>query len=794
MPLLIAVWVNVDAWFILGPALVGLFWIARRIDPERATLPPWPWWLVPASLAACLLSPHHVFALTLPLELSPAVWGSEFPSDPRFAGVFASPWHWSPLGVAGGYNLSGWAFFVLLALGVISFAVNRTAVRSWRGVVWLPFAMLAMWQARLIPFFAVVAGPITALNFREVISASAFARPGRGLVLIASIALVGLAWFGWTNGFHNRDRGAAWAIYTDPTLSRVAQDLRGWREANHVPAESHVFATHPEVGNYLAWFAPGERSFLDSRLQLFTHVAGDFAGLSRALGVLPGGDSGSEEFRKHDIAAVLLYDPDFGRMTQGLHDTQRWSVGRVEGGAVLLAPRGTAGPQFDAERAAFAGGSELPIAEKGPATLTEPRPWWEQKPSRGRKGSWEADAARTFLQLFDESGSKSPALSLLAVRASRVGTETDPGDPVAWFMLGRAYLLLGERTWEREAGSALTLLEHIRLVQLTTALVQAVLLNPESVHAREALTGVFLRRNVLDLAYLHAAEALRLVRRAGPSAGETAEAFAERRDRIAALVAQLEATVQTAENRFLIRTAGLSGDPLARATIAGELGLVQKAVDVLVKSHPDLYGPGGLKLLADLLLQTGQASECRVLLDRAELRRNPEALGVYPLPGKPHPGGQRWVYPLPAYDWFDLCQCAAVGRYLAASAAVDRICGDFEKLEQFQIPRLTQAIAGQFRNEAVLWVPPAPVLAPLASAANRASLVESLAQARFLTVARADLTTLAGVLELERGDRDEAARRFDAAIALYASRKGTAPSLPGESLAMRYHDAIRKQR
>jgi hypothetical protein len=132
VPVLIAIWVNMDAWFILGPALVALFWVGRRIDPDRDTLPAWPVWLIPASFAACLISPHHIHALQLPLELSPAVWNSEFPTDPRFAGVFLSPWRWGPLGAAGGYNLALWSFFVLLGIGLASFALNRRAVMSWR--------------------------------------------------------------------------------------------------------------------------------------------------------------------------------------------------------------------------------------------------------------------------------------------------------------------------------------------------------------------------------------------------------------------------------------------------------------------------------------------------------------------------------------------------------------------------------------------------------------------------------------------------------------------------------------
>ena len=93
VPILIALWVNLDSWFVLGPLVVCLFWVGQRIEPRRYRITPWPWWLVPASLAACLISPHHVRALTLPLELSPSVWLSDFPTDPRLASVFISPWH-----------------------------------------------------------------------------------------------------------------------------------------------------------------------------------------------------------------------------------------------------------------------------------------------------------------------------------------------------------------------------------------------------------------------------------------------------------------------------------------------------------------------------------------------------------------------------------------------------------------------------------------------------------------------------------------------------------------------------
>lgn len=792
VPVLIALWVNLDAWFVLGPALVGLFWVGRKIAPNRDAEPAWPRWFVPATLAACLVSPHHVHALRPPLELSPQVWGSEFRTDPRFAGVFASPWNLAALGPAGGYNLAAWAFLVLLALGAASFLLNRRAVRGWRFAVWLPFAVLAAWQSRLIPFFAVVAGPVTALNLSEVIPERRFVRSGRAGVLVGTAALIGLAWFGLLTGFANRDRAAAWDVHTDPTLRRAAEARAAERSAG---AGGRVFTAHPDLGHYLAWFAPGHRYTVDSRLPLLVPAAGEYAAASRAVGLV--GEPQPDDARSlGEFGEVLLYDPDAGRMTRALRtaagDGGVWRPQRVDGGAVLLARADRGG--FEPEREVFGGGpGGLPTAARGPATLAEPDPaWWSVTRPVGRAGSWAADAATVYVRLFEGASSDSPALPLLAVRAARAGAEADPADPLAWLALGRAYLAASERTWERTAGTGLSPLEHVRLAQIAAALTQSVLRNPGSAPARESLAGFLLRRNMLDAARPHAAEALRLTRRAGPLAGEPPEAFASRVGRLAGLADPLDAAVLDAENRFLVRTAGLTGDPLARARVAVELGLTQKAVDTLLAAHPDLYGAAGLGLLAELLLRSGQAAECRVLLDRAELRRNPDVLGVTALPRPPGPDGHRWVYTLPMYDWLDLCQNAAAGRYEAAAAAIDRVCARLDAEERAQSPGVTASAAAVFALEVGLGAPPLPFAARAGRARDRLRLTELLAQTKALTATRADLQTLAGVLDLERGATPASAARFEAALALGAQVKALGLAVPGEPLAARYHALFRK--
>ncbi len=812
IPAAIAIWVNLDAWFVLGLLLVVLFWLGRKLNAnERESSHAWPVWLMPGSIVACFINPHHVHAFALPFEISPSVRQSEFFHDPRFAGLFLSPWNWRPLGMAGGYSLAVWAFFILLGLGLVSFAINRRALRSWRLTVWLAFALMASWQARLLPFFAVVGAPICALNLREVIATTSCIRLGRTFAFVACAILALIGYFGRENGFYNRDRGVAWGIHTDPTLSLAAASIARWNQGHSAQDREVVFSTHVDLGHYMAWFAPGEKCFLDSRLQLFTHIGGDNAAISRALGLLPDADDDSHRLdgllHKYAITAIELYDPDPQRMTNALRQTQiagsgpRWDVVRIDGGAVFLKPEASISHErfFNAERLAFGlkNDDELPQAGKGPGALAEPKPIWVIEAGSGRIGSWEADAATIYLRLFEEtrteSSKRSPALPLLAVRAARVGIEKDPADSTAWLMLARAYIHLGQQTWEHDAGEALTPLGRMRRTQVVTALVQAVLLNSDSIPAHELLINTFQNENMLDLAYRYAVEHLRLLRRFGPTARETQEEYAKRTAPMQEFVDRLEQAVQAAENRFLIRTSALAGEPLARARIAMELGLFQKAIDVLANSHFDLYGAEGLGLLIDLLLQTGQAADARNLLDRQELRKNVSVLGFHSLPGKARVESQRWSYRVLSYEWFNLCQYAAVGNYEAAREVLLRLGERLEYDERAIAPMLSKQMSVQLAVETGLAVPLGSLGMRLRAGLDRAYLNESLKQSQLFAVMRADFATITGLLELERGNTAGALERGETALALYSQKKGLAASLPGEQLAEKYVAEIRRR-
>jgi tetratricopeptide (TPR) repeat protein len=276
------------------------------------------------------------------------------------------------------------------------------------------------------------------------------------------------------------------------------------------------------------------------------------------------------------------------------------------------------------------------------------------------------------------------------------------------------------------------------------------------------------------------------VRQAGQQPGESRSDFASRVAQLEQAVEEMQKVVQENENRFTIRTESLAGDPLARARLALQLGLAGKALnDVLLRSHPDLYRVEGLRLLLELLLFTGRASEARDLLDRDEMRRNPSGLGYYDLAGS-----RRWSYRFLAYDWFDVLQTTATGNYDGAARALERMRNQLEREGNALTARLSPALALRVTSE--LGVSTEPSTVPLRMYANleREQVSGWVVQSQFLPVERADLHTLEGMLLLERGQPEQAREHFRRSASLYRDAAETVPALPGKPLTLRYLERL----
>jgi tetratricopeptide (TPR) repeat protein len=178
LPPLFALWVNLDGWFLLGPITLALYLMGEVMQSilsdrtteekaedlarmKRAAA------VLIAGVAACLLNPQHVHAFTLPPELSFAQPMPELAKDHDLHAFFLSPWEEVYFNRSLGGSVAGVSYIPLVLLGLISFVLNGRRQQWWRVLIWLGFCLLSSYRWHAMPFFAVVAGPITALNFQD---------------------------------------------------------------------------------------------------------------------------------------------------------------------------------------------------------------------------------------------------------------------------------------------------------------------------------------------------------------------------------------------------------------------------------------------------------------------------------------------------------------------------------------------------------------------------------------------------------------------------------------------------
>ena len=165
--------------------------------------------------------------------------------------------------------------------------------------------------------------------------------------------------------------------------------------------DPHWFNMHYEVANYLAWFAPGERVFLDQSLPYFRKAAEDYVDIRQALEHLvreqPGSDGvvmlANKDWQKylHDRKVrYWIFDNKSAHKANLLArlilftNPKEWVLCGLQGRFAIFAwrdPREPDAPDparhlaLDLKRTAFG-----PKAEPAPPVGVEPSPsgsWWE---------------------------------------------------------------------------------------------------------------------------------------------------------------------------------------------------------------------------------------------------------------------------------------------------------------------------------------------------------------------------------------------------------------------------------
>ena len=380
---LFVVWANIDGRFVFGLAVVALTWLGLVLDgrPPDGRGRALGRWVVRVAIlvGASCVSVSHVNGLNVPPEIRAAVValraeaGAESqtvnsPFDRDYLTLFRD-------------SSAALSYYPLLALGLVSFVLNR---RGWRWSWFLPCAGLAVMsglQARTVPFFAIVAGPVIAWNLQEFFARRGVTSPvgrraryaGLSLTWVIAAAFLVCAWPGWLQGPPFEPR--RWAVERPLALESGAEFLRRSHAAALWVPDARTLHVSPETLGALAWFCPEDRGVRD-----------DMA-LNRLLNP-DGSDDGRERLRALGVSRVVVYVGDPGApwraaLDRFLADPDEWPVLHLTGGLVIFGWRDPArstvsdpfaGWEVDFARLAFRP-DESEVAP--PARPPGKRRWWD---------------------------------------------------------------------------------------------------------------------------------------------------------------------------------------------------------------------------------------------------------------------------------------------------------------------------------------------------------------------------------------------------------------------------------
>ncbi|MCI0642276.1 MAG: hypothetical protein L0Y72_21610 [Gemmataceae bacterium] len=322
MPLVCLVWANLDVFFILGPLCLALLWastgVAKLFGKSNAVPGRTLGLVFITSVAACLVNPHTYHVFQLPGELAYLIvrvvdlpdfltaGGRTFQNIQRHdPSIFTlqSPFDRTFWLTGVGLNVAGLSFWLLLLVCLGSFVVGFLTA-GWAGArglqpgrcaLCLLFVLFALMQHRLIPLFAIVAGPIAVLNWGDWLAwresqiptamprswqAAGLARIGTVGAFLILFYLVWPGWLNWPPGDYRSPRRVDWSIHSDASLASAAQKLGELHKAG--PAQ-RVFNFTGDLANYCAWHAPGVKCYFDFRWSLFPSESGISAKTKKAL-------------------------------------------------------------------------------------------------------------------------------------------------------------------------------------------------------------------------------------------------------------------------------------------------------------------------------------------------------------------------------------------------------------------------------------------------------------------------------------------------------------------------------
>lgn len=386
-------WANVDRWFVLGLGVVALIWLGEIVDEVRAAgVSPKRrlTTLVGRGLsflilaAVCLLNPSGRYAFSPVAELGRLGASAQQAISP-FEGAYLARMGWSAASLA---------YFLLLGSSLVSFVAVLPQWRWRRFLPWLGLALLSAWQARAVPFFAIVAGPVLAWNVGDLLArryrqnSLPALRVAQPLTVMLVLILVVCAWPGWLGASPFGPR--RWAFDLPPSLERGAAAVCRWHEEGKLSADSGGLHLGSETVYAFAWLCPAEK-----RLRLTLQGSAE---------------EWRRRMRSEGIDHIFVYDRDRERLSAVLSglvvDAEQWPLLFQEGDLAIFGWRdpdrlGSAdrfrGLQVDLNRLAFHPTEDKKAPGETAETQSLSRDWWDDFCKAASPRSLDRDEALMYL-------------------------------------------------------------------------------------------------------------------------------------------------------------------------------------------------------------------------------------------------------------------------------------------------------------------------------------------------------------------------------------------------------------
>lgn len=744
--LLMALWANLDSTFVIGLAL----WILSLILPEGLKSKRNDFLVCLTALVSCLVHPFsgHGF-IAIPEILAP-VGEVAVRMDPQIverlfeSGFSVQRFTNNQLAL----NPAGLAFPALIVLGSLSFFLNPNACKTWRLPAFLITLGLAAYRHKAIPMFGGIATSVTCLNLIEVLAVrqkwAEFSSKGGVFAFLILVIASLLALPGFLHGTGSNSRLPGWGLVLRDSHKALAEHLL--RDHVQNPGKSLIASLgYPDHAAYVAWFAPGVRTFVDPRLHLFAARYGEFADIVEALGrpdssSTEHGNDWRELLNKAGVAKVaaslrsmeasrrvvprFLRESDWDSPTI----TGGWLVGSLRAKALHADQRLTAGKRLVTSLVDVTQGKDRP--QVAPPRVNTYSTWEFWQPRNDPSG--HTDSADLCLAL-NELLNPLPRLggSARALAEARWGLHQVPDSIRANETVFRSLLVYGEMAGISTRPTLLTDLQEIEIVSACRRIISLRPDGNEALQAHGILADISNKRRFLDMEVAHRKEIVRIGRHfvsriadqaanpdnpAGESNREIAtkdlDKVAKQLDGLQGLLAK-RLELYTNELTRIQKTSGREPRGFEKALLALQLGLVLEATKELEApttldqvQQNERERSSYVLLNLQLSIQMGKLDDATDALAGDGVRT---ALGGMQK-SMPHPGlllpellDARNIHPekrLPAMTWLEIQLAAGLGDYQKAAKLLGTVVSE---QSDFFNPRLNRRIADQFRSEG--WLP-----------------------------------------------------------------------------------------